>query len=179
MGRLEWIVPLVVMVVYALSAILKAKEQANPQVQQPVRRNPGQELDRFLQEIDRLRRQQESRPPTAQRQSEEEEDEEEPTAQKPVIVVREQRPAPLLPRPVVLRVQPATPPAPPVAPQFADSAARTPQVVLPSFAPNVASVRGTGPNPAVMALHLLRSRKIISTAFVLNEILGPPKCKQK
>src|SRR5258706_69608 len=112
MGRfdIEWMVPLVVLVVYALSAILKAKEQANPQAQPPARRNPGQELDRFLQEIDRLRRQQENRGPTAQRQNAE--DEEEPTAQMPVVVVREQRPAPLLPRPVVLRVQPQPAPAP-------------------------------------------------------------------
>jgi hypothetical protein len=176
---IQWLVPIVVLVVYGLSAILKAKEQANPQAQQGTRRNPGQELDRFLQEIDRLRRQQENRGPAAQRQSKDEDDEE-PTAQMPVVVVREQRPPPLLPRPVILRVQatPAQPPPPPVV-KAPEPVVRTPQIVLPSIPPVVASRRTTGSNAAAMAMHLLGNRRSISAAFVLNEVLSPPKCKQR
>ena len=174
MGRLEWIVPLVVMVVYVLGAILKAKEQGNPQPQQPVRRNPGQELDRFLQEIDRLRQQQENRGPTAPSKTEDDDDDEMPTAQRPVVVVREMPPSPMLPRQVVMRVQPA--PAP--LPRNPEPAARSVHAELMALSPIVAPARSAGPNPAVMALHMLRSRKTVATAFVLNEVLGPPKCKR-
>jgi hypothetical protein len=178
MGHPEWLVAVVVLVVYGLGAILKAKQQVDAKPQQPAQRNPGQQLDRFLQEIDRLRRQQENRSATTVRKTED--DDETPTAQMAAVVVREQRPAPVLPRPVVLRVQAAQAPQPQQRPQAKEPEpmARTAQVVLPSHAPNVASARGSGPNPAVMALHMLRSRKSVSTAFVLNEILGPPKCKR-
>ncbi len=177
MGRLEWIVPLVVMGVYVLGAILKAKDQANPQPQQPMRRNPGQELDRFLQEIDRLRQQQESRPPTAQSNAEDEEDDDEmPTAQRPVVVVREVRPSPMLPRQIIMRGTPA--PVPPPPPKIPEQPARTVHADMMALSPIVAPVRTAHPNPAVMALQLLRSRKTIAMAFVLNEVLGPPKCKR-
>jgi hypothetical protein len=177
MGHPEWLVAVVVLAVYGLGAILKAKQQGDVKPQPGAQRNPGQQLDRFLQEIDRLRRQQENRNATARKT--EEDDDEMPTAQRPVVVVREQRPVPQ-PRPVVLRMQAPQAPQPQQRPQAKEPepAARTAQVVLPSHAPNIASARGSGPNPAVTALHLLRSRKSVSTAFVLNEILGPPKCKR-
>lgn len=177
MGRLEWIVPLVVMGVYVLGAILKAKDQANPQPQQPMRRNPGQELDRFLQEIDRLRQQQESRSPTAQSNTEDEDDDDEmPTAQRPVVVVREVRPSPMLPRQIIMRATPAPVPPPPA--KIPEPLARTIHSELMALSPITAPVRTAIPNPAITALQFLRNRKSVAAAFVLNEVLGPPKCKR-
>lgn len=174
MNRFEWIVPIVVFLVYVLGHILKAKE-AGQQAQQPAKRNPGQELDRFLQEIERLRRQQENRGPSAQSKSDDEDDEM-PTEERPVVVVREVRPSPMLPR-VVVQVQP-TPQTQPQRTRDPEPAERTRQVVLPSKAPSVTYTRRSSVNPAATAMQLLANRKNIATAFALNEILSPPKCKR-
>lgn len=174
---LEWIVPIVVMLVYALSAILKAKDQGEAKPEQPARRNPGQELDRFLQEIDRLRRQQEARSPAPKNQGLEDEDEElAPPPPRPVVVFQEVRPAPLLPPPLVLRAE--TPP-PKQQMDSAGGVARTPQVVKPSAAPMVTSFQRRGVNSANLAMNLLDNNRTLAAAFALNEILSPPKCKRR
>src|SRR5438034_4909941 len=56
----EWIVPVVVLIVWLVSTILKSREKAAPvRPRQPGAgdgRKPSSDIDRFLQEIDRLRR---------------------------------------------------------------------------------------------------------------------------
>lgn len=170
---LDWIVALVVMGVYALSWVLKAKDQGEQKAQQPNRRNPGQELDRFLQEIDRLRKQQEARGPSKPRMESEAEEELEtimPTRPAPV---RETKIVTLLPPPMVFR--PPTLPTAPAAPVFVEAPPnRTPQIIKVPEPP-----RRRGPNAASVAVSLLTNPRTVASAFALNEILGPPKCKRR
>src|SRR5262245_26627695 len=60
--KFEWIVPVIVLVVWALNQLLRSRENEEPvrprpgQQPAPGTRTAGNDIDRFLQEIDRLRR---------------------------------------------------------------------------------------------------------------------------
>lgn len=173
MGRFEWIVGLVVLVVYVLGHILKAKERADADAPAQPRRHPGQELDRFLQEIDRLRKQQEERRLSESSALEAGGDDEPllPPPPKPVVLFRDIRP--MQPRPAAARPAPQLPTvltveAPP---------RMTPAPTATPIGDQRRSV--ARPNPASIARELLANRQTIAAAFALNEILGPPKCQRR
>src|SRR5438105_3670313 len=63
MNKLEWVVPVVVMIVWLINTLIKGREEepaaGAARGRRPVERNPSSDIDRFLQEIDRLRKQNE------------------------------------------------------------------------------------------------------------------------
>lgn len=173
--KLEWIVPIIVLVVYVIGWILKAKEDIDAKVKKPAGKEPGRELDRFLEEIDRLRREQANKPAPVVESYEDQEE----VKPAPVVV----RPVPVLPpRPVIIRRPPrliveAPPPVPvrlaaPVAP------------VTQSTMAVVSEARSVSPKPirrsdtVATVMGLLQSPRAISSALILNEIIGPPKSKR-
>src|SRR6059058_2962092 len=116
MNKLEWVVPVVVMIVWLINTLIKGREEepaaGAARGRRPVERNPSSDIDRFLQEIDRLRKQNEP-------------ERREPTAAVPVPppspVVTEPlpkrprpQPRPLLPPPPKVRVQSRRPEPPQV-----------------------------------------------------------------
>src|SRR5947207_13832341 len=108
MNKLEWVVPVVVMIVWLINTLIKGREEeraaGSARGRRPVDRNPSSDIDRFLQEIDRLRKQNEPerREPVAAAL---------PPVASPVVTavpVKRPRPQPrpVLPPPPKVRVQP-------------------------------------------------------------------------
>src|SRR5436309_14046283 len=64
MNKLEWVVPVVVMIVWLINTLIKGRDEepaaGAARGRRPVERNPSSDIDRFLQEIDRLRKQNEA-----------------------------------------------------------------------------------------------------------------------
>ena len=165
----EWMLPVFIVVVWIVQAILRNREQDEPtrttrgkSNERAGNRNAGSEIDKFLQEIERMKKKSA---------------EEKPDAPKPPRV----RPA----SPQPPRVKPVTPrikvqPAPAVAPQVI---ALQPTVTMPMSKRPIAAAPQTfraRRSPGVMAaISLLRSPDSTASAIVLNEILGPPKCKRR
>jgi len=181
MLEFKWIVPVIVVIVWVINAILKSRENEEPV--RPKRpgggprdgRNPVGDIDRFLQEIDRLRQktaeERGTAPPPVVRAV--------PRARPvPVPTPSRQRPAarpPLVVEPLQV-VQPISPRVPIVQP-----AARhgdTARTLVPSKAGRMAASYAVDLPRVSEALNLLRSRQSAATAMVLNEILGPPKCRR-
>jgi hypothetical protein len=185
MLEFKWIVPVIVVIVWVINAILKSRENEEPV--RPKRsgggpregRNPVGDIDRFLQEIDRLRQK------TA---------EERGTAVPPPVVraVPRARPVPaptpsrvrpsarpplvVEPLPVLQVTSPAAPIVQPIAPapRYGDTA----RTLVPSMAGRMAATYAIDLPRVNEALSLLRSRRSAATALVLKEILGPPKCRR-
>lgn len=158
--RLEWIFPVIVLIFYVLGAIMKAREEARKPKRVGGGGQPGKELDRFLEEIERLRREQSTRQtqgndlpprdrPASNRQA---------TAGSPRPVLPPRPPlvvsAPVAPPPVVPAPRPLPPPPPVVAPM---TSARS------------------GPNLLQPVLAMLRNHRSLPAAVVLHEIFAPPK----
>lgn len=173
--KLEWLVPVIVIIVYAIGWIIKAKEEIDAKANKPVGKAPGKELDRFLQEIDRLRKQQESAP-TAKASRDDDDEQPEPVIVRPVVrpvqpvpqraVVPRARPVPATPSPVFAVTQPEDRPRPGTPLTRAGKATSAPAPVIPRHS----TINGV--------LALLRNPRTVSTALVLNEILGPPRSKR-
>jgi hypothetical protein len=174
----EWVVPVVVLLVWVVSTILKSREQNEPVRAKPGAggegRKPTGDIDKFLQEIDRLRRK------SADEQGQ---------TVRPVPQVRPVPPP--IPRVrAVPRVRPVSRPAEMLA---AESVPAVTPVSTPVASEFVAPIQFTKPlgvaqvsmmelrqSPGVTAaLHLLRSPRTLAAAVVLQEVLGPPKCKQQ
>ncbi len=171
----EWVVPVVVLIVWLVSTILKSREQNEPARVKPGGdgRKPTGDIDRFLQEIDRLRRK------TAEEQGQ---------VARPIPQVRAV-PPPLSRARSVPRVRPVLRPAEVLA---VESVPVVRPASVPLAAEFVAPVQTTKPlgiaqvsmmelrqSPGVTAaLHLLRSPRTLAAAVVLQEVLGAPKCKR-
>src|SRR5438477_8238093 len=106
MNKLEWVVPVVVMIVWLINTLIKGREEepaaGAARGRRPVERNPSSDIDRFLQEIDRLRKQNEGErrepaavpvPPPS------------PVATEPPPKRPRPQPRPVLPPPPKVRVQ--------------------------------------------------------------------------
>ena len=160
----EWIVPVVVLIVWLINTIMKSREE------EPVRprkagtepgRKPTGDIDKFLQEIDRLRRK------SADEQG------------------RTVRPVP----PPPPRVKPAPPPVTRLTPVPRLEAVAPPPVVVQAVEASAAvgsqarPLRRAAATPqpvgAKAALHLLRSPRSLPAAVVLQEVFGPPKCRRQ
>ena|SRR5438105_10029963 len=164
----EWIVPVVVLIVWLISTILKSREAEEPvRPRQPGGgggRKPTGDIDKFLQEIDRLRR-----------KSTEEQPAQPPRVRPVPTPVPRVKPVPRLKpaEPVVIEAAAIVAPAQ-IAPEYIAP-------IAAARAPRVAQVSGTGVrhSPGVTAaLHLLRAPRTVAAALVLQEILGPPKCRR-
>jgi hypothetical protein len=166
--KLEWLVPVIVVIIYVIGWIVKAKEEIDAKAKRPIGKAPGQELDKFLQEIERLRRQNEAAPePVARRDVDDLENIE---IKRPPVIV------PIPPPPVVVRSRPAPTPAPtpsPARPRQPKAAKPRPAAAPASKTPNA---RPNELTTGVMAL--IRNPRTIANAMVLNEIFGPPKSKR-
>jgi cytoskeletal protein RodZ len=165
----EWMLPVFIVVVWIVQAILRNREQDEPtraaknkSGERSGNRNAGSEIDKFLQEIERMKKKAA---------------EERPDAPKPPPRVRPASPQPPRVKPVTprIKVQPAPVVAPPVI-------ALQPAVTMKmsqrpiAAAPQIAKVRRSA--GVLGAIGLLRSPNSVASAIVLNEILGPPKCKR-
>jgi hypothetical protein len=173
-----WVIPVVALAIWILSQLARGAEaRKGPMAQGRRGKTTADDIDRFLEEINRRRQQQ-------QRQQTEEEI---PVAQ-PVRVEPPQRPRPAPPpprprpsaippppvrrKPVVAEVIPVAeavvevlPVSPAELPPEVPAAMRSPAAKLP---PRVTQVRG-----------LLSSSDGIRAAILLTEILGPPRCRRR
>jgi hypothetical protein len=155
----EWIVPVVVLIVWVISTIMKSREEepARPRKAgaEPGRKPTG-EIDKFLQGIDRLRR-------------------------KSADESRAARPAPppvVRPVPAVTRVKPASRIEPPAPPPVVVQAAPVVGPAMPSPRADRVVAGRRQLSGATAAFHLLRSPRTLASAVVLQEVLGPPKCRR-
>ena len=190
----EWIVPVIALALWILSSLVKGAEEPPKQAKQgePLpagsRPRPQSEVDKFLEEINRMRRRQEEE----QRQQDEQPRQSEPVAIPP-------------PRPIAASVEPTTAPnfekpsAPvqipqgekprsrPVKPRRAEprptplrqagSVAAADLAAQPRPTPRPLAGKGA---PAVAQLHaMLRSPQSVQAAILLHEVLGPPRCRRR
>jgi hypothetical protein len=181
MLEFKWIVPVIVVIVWVINAILKSRENEEPVRPKRVGgapregKNPVGDIDRFLQEIDRLRQKTaEERgaavPPPVVRAV--------PRA-RPVPAAVPTRPRPSTRAPLVVEPVPVVQSVPtsqlvPMAPRQGDTA----RTLVPSMAGRMAESYTIDLPRVNEALTLLRSRKSAAIALVLKEILSPPKCRQ-
>jgi hypothetical protein len=173
----EWIIPVIIAVVWILNALLRNRENDEPAraprgkaAERPGNRNATSEIDRFLQEIERMKKQSpdETAAPSVQR--------------APAPKVRPVSPPPRV-RPVTVRPAKARLDAGSVPVVVVESAPAAVPIAAPSTSSRLAmtaaipQTRRT--NRALAgALAMLRSPNSAAQAVVLTEILGPPKGKR-
>lgn len=186
----EWVVPVIVVTLWIINAIVKSRENDEPV--RPKRpggaprenRNPTGDIDRFLQEIDKLR----------QKTAEERGTPPPPPVVRPVPVPRV-RPVPtshvprvrLQPRPTnnrgsdipVVEAIPLGPSSARAAALAAPTFTTSTQMLIPSMAGRLTPMNAVEQPRLIAALKLLRSRNGAATAIALHEIFGPPKCKRR
>jgi hypothetical protein len=187
----EWIVPVIALALWILSSLVRGVEEQQRAGRQPGSRpvdRPPSEVDKFLEEINRMRRRsaqpspEQARPQPATR-----------TAPMPEVLPADRSPPPLAepipsppamfeppkpkPRPVQpRREKPRTAVAKPVPPRPVPPPVPVPEAPAPSKV--VAQVRR--PAPAVAQLWtLLKSPATLQAAILLQEVLGPPRCRRR
>ena len=173
----EWVVPVVVLIVWLVSTIVKSREQNEPVRIKPgggEARKPTGDIDRFLQEIDRLRRK------TAEEQGQTARPI--PRVQAVPPPVPRVRPAPRVKpvlRPAEVLAAESAPVVTPVSTPLAAEFVAPAQVTKPTGAAQVSRMELRQSPGVTAALHLLRSPRTLAAAVVLEEVLGPPKCKRR
>jgi hypothetical protein len=173
----EWIIPVIIAIVWILNAVLRNRENDEP-VRVPrgkagggrPDRAPASDIDRFLQEIEAMKKRATAAAPPAPAK---------PAAPKPRPAAR---PAGPTARPSTPRVRIIVGEAPAVAapPAVAVTLPEPPQVRTPRpsmIAPPAAA--SPGRRPTINALQLLRSPSAAINAVILSEILGPPKSRRR
>lgn len=163
-----WVLPAIMLVIWLIQTVMKAREE--PEKEKAVRPGaaPGTELDRFLAEIDRLKRQQTPKPSP-------------PPIPPPVR--QPERPAVIASPPPKPRQVAQTAPAPPAARPSEPSPASQSSPVIAPLTGSTSTVRHAGlPErrldlPAVAAL--VRDTDSVRVAIILQEIISPPKCKRR
>jgi hypothetical protein len=180
MDWVQWIIPLIAIAVWILSNLARSKEDKPPvqrrseDAPQPIRRSP-EEVDRFLEEVRRRKRNAEG-------------------PKKPGRTSAPDRPRPGPPplprtpteRPRVSeRPPPTSKPLPPPRRQEAEAipVAEVLEVAVANQPPRalatLAAGRPTTVPPAVQALKsLLLDRQNVAAAIVLKEVLDQPLCKR-
>jgi hypothetical protein len=166
-----WIVPIIAIAVWILSSLIRPEEKAQRNPLRPRRwpnedrggmdqpSRPVSEVDRFLEEINKLRKKAEE--------------------ERPAEVVEVPRPAPprlQRPKPVVEVVLPASiPTLPPVVVEVLEVL----PVAVPPAAP-VVQMPASRPSPAVSQVRaMLRTPQAVRTAILLQAVLGPPRCRKR
>ncbi len=151
--KFEWIIPVVVLIVWLLNKLLRGQEEDEivKPARGPATRSPTSDIDRFLEEIDRMRKAN-GAPPTA-----------------PIPVVR----AVPVERP---RVRPAAPVAIPAVLPVSEPLSAPVAVPVPEAAKPFVSAFSRRRSPLAETLGvMLRSPQSIRAAVVLQEVLGKPK----
>jgi hypothetical protein len=215
MGGIPVIVLVVFLVIWVLTNVLRAQQDDSKTVRRrpgqglpnrpaaPLERNTGNDIDRFLAEIDRLRQR-------GAQQGEESAAPRPPAPAPPVVRPRPQpqaRPQPAQrPRPSAMsRTAPPTrpaaaPPPPPPAPLrppdpapvvtiFQPGAPAGPSMTDLKFASSLPALPVGAPSPSARkpaakgspleAIQtLLRGRQGVAAAILLGEVLGPPKSRR-
>lgn len=163
----EWIIPAIVVAVWILNALLRNKENDEP-VRKPrgkpnedrPNRSPVSDIDRFLQEIERMKKKSAGEAPPAPK-----------PARPPIPVAR--------PVPVVRAATPRQKSRPGVSapPPLAEPV----RVVEPARGLRLAPAPPAPPvrRPFAGTLAMLRSPQSAAQAVILNEILGPPKSRRR
>ena len=169
------IIPAIALVVWILTTLFRGAENA----QLPPRRErdefaptrPATSLDRTLEEA-RRRRQPPVRRPLPR-----------PEVRRPVLLEEvKEPPRPRAPaKPIVLQLAEPEPPRPQPRPEFAPAPPpRAPAAALPAPVADVARVVPQPASPVLAQVRqLLRSPRSAAAAFVLREILGPPRCRRR
>jgi len=189
-----WIVILIPVVIWILSTVIRPPDEqprrrfppgADERAEARRGRPPG-EVERFLEEINRLRRRtsEEQRPPEPAPASAR------PEVPRPVPrrVVRQpaprpqpvSRPVPVQRAPVGRMPVPASAPLPPPVP--APASTEVLEVIPVSRAPVLSSLPAAtaGMSPAASAIRdMFRNPQTVAAAIVLHEVLGPPKCRRR
>lgn len=192
----EWVVPVIAVVLWILSSVIRSPEEPprdlrrrrlpnNRPAQGGEPARPSSEVERFLEEINRLRR----RAADGQKPADETR-EEEPRAEpspRPEPPPRPQPPSlPRRPRRTPAVVVPprravAQPPPPPPA-QAVPVLDVLEVIAAPATPMAKAAQRIPAPaaSPAVAQLRtLLASPQNLQTAVLLHEVLGPPRCRRR
>jgi hypothetical protein len=193
MIALEWLIPIVVLLIWIVSSIFKnteedraaaRKREAAGQIGEgrPSRR-PVSEIDRFLEEVNRRRRQVAERervpaPP--------------PAARPPRSAPRSQATRTPSATPVARRSSPRASERPipveaVVVAEVARATAPIAQVVdaqerqpLPPLAPSPLPEVSAGPNPVLTQLStFMQSNDSLRAAMLLHEVLGPPLSRRR
>jgi hypothetical protein len=183
-----WLVPIIILLIWIINHVLRGNEEERPtnrnrpagnqrQAEGRPTRRPTTEIDRFLEEVNRRRRQaSERREPPVVREIPAASAQ--PVARPPRAATTRPPAPPRVVRPAPERV-PERPPvveavvveavaAPPAPRQLEPS----PQVLMPGStvsAPSAAMERLTA---------LLESSESLRTAIILHEIFGPPRCQR-
>jgi hypothetical protein len=199
MNNWMWIVILIPVVIWILSTVIRPPEEqprrgfppGGEEPAEPRRGRPPGEVERFLEEINRLRR----------RASEEQRPSEAPAARpevprpvprrvvrpnvprpRPQPVSRPLEAAPLGKIPVPASVPPPPPPPPPAPAAPVGVSGEVLDVIPVSRAPVLTSLPAAtaGLSPAATAIRdMFRNPQTLAAAIVLHEVLGPPKCRRR
>jgi hypothetical protein len=197
---MEWLIAVVFVVVFLASSLLRRGEEernargrmrpgGEPQGSRTVRR-PANDIDRFLEEVNRRRRQGDQRRPTLS-------DREMATGSLTVPASRS-RPQTRAPGPSKRQGLTQAVPAPTTRPErirLAEAAMAlealpvtavpqifaAPMLAKPEAAPPIAQhAPEDSPAPALAhVLTLLRSPESLTVGVMLHEILGPPRCRRR
>lgn len=174
-----WIIPVIAIAVWILSNLIRPEEKPKrelfpprrfplPGMDQPPR--PTSEVDRFLEEINRLRKKSEEA-----RQSEEMEEPQAAPPPPPPRPVERPRPVP----PVIEVVLPASIPTIRMAPAPVEVLDVLPAMPLPPPPPIIPVPIRRG-SPAVAQLQaMLQSPQSLRTAMLLQTVLEPPRCRKR
>jgi hypothetical protein len=191
-----WVIPVVALIVWILSQVSRAG-QANPP-QPPPRpaprkgRSSTEEIDRFLEEINRRREQQKQQQqarrevveavlveevPEVRRERPKPPPRQRPTAppprRKPAVPTVEAVPVPPPPPPI-----PAPAPVPEVPALLPPTLPPTEEVGSLEFRP-IAPVPQRQPSPTLVRLREMLTAQGIRTAILVNELLARPKCLRR
>ena len=166
----EWIIPVIVVTVWILNAVMRSREKEEP-VRKPRgkspdgsdRRAPASDIDRFLQEIERLRKQPAEPKP------------EPPKAKVPRVRPAGQQPPRVRAAPTRVALRPVE--AIPVAVERNPARISLMEPAAPSPITTPPAPRQSSPALAA-AMALLASPKSAASAMILHEVFGPPKCRK-
>jgi hypothetical protein len=184
MGNWEWILPVLLGIWFLINLIRKADEERRSREKAAAgdrpaprpRRPPPEDIDRFLEEVNRRRRQSTERRPGTE-------------GPRPVVAVP--APAPPVrprpsPRPQPTRQPPPRQPAPAVAEVVVAVPAEIPVIPAPQWAPppgpgtpQPAAGEGKAKAAPVSLGMLLRAPQNLRNAILLREILDPPLCRRR
>jgi hypothetical protein len=187
----EWLLGVIPLVIWIIASLVKTAEEQSKQEKPGESLPPGSpprdqsEVDKFLEEINRMRRRQEEEQREQERSRRTEplpSPARSPAAARmePMAAPNFERPTPLPEKPRLRPVKPrraetrhsqpkqpapivVAPPAPPPPPP----------PVMPQLAPRPVS-------PAIAQIHyMLRSPQSVQAAILLQEVLGPPRCRRR
>lgn len=181
MAEAVWIIIFIPVVMWILSSLVRGGEEEKPQPGDVRNKPSSNDLDRFLEEVNRRRQQ------ASERQAGPPPPPEDVRRRQPAPT---RRPAPPAPRPQPQRPAPAqvVKPAPRATPTPVVRAESAPSVIpvkisglvvpiLPSVRSRaIMNMRATR-NPAAEQVGVILSTPAgLQAAFLLKEILGPPRC---